>query len=72
MKKYLICFLFLTSCALREPAPPCLGTEEQIYRCQSLRNQEKIMKMIRNSEKENAIGQNQLIWDNYRRQHVGY
>lgn len=62
MKKYVFALLFLvSSCHARQPETPCIGTEEQIFRCQTLRNQEKQMRMMRYM----SIQQNQIMWNNY-------
>ena len=64
MKNILILTLLLTAC--QAPLPPCEGTEEQIYRCESLRVQKEQLRRTKMMQ----IQQNQLIWDNFNKKYV--
>ena len=57
----------LTSCI--KPLPPCEGTEEQVYRCESLRIQKEQLKRTRAIQ----IQQHNKIWSDFHDKHVnGY
>lgn len=62
--KKIFFLLLVTGCAA--PLPPCEGTEEQIFRCESLRLQKEQLRRT----KALQIQQDQLIWDNFRKEHV--
>ena len=67
MKKKLLIILstsILTSCI--EPLPPCEGTEEQVYRCESLRIQREQLRRT----KAIQVQQNQQIWNDFNAKHV--
>lgn len=55
MKLVLIITLLLSVTSCIQPLPPCEGTEEQVYRCESLRIQEQQLRVNRfRASQENA------------------
>jgi hypothetical protein len=66
MRIILIIAALLAVSSCRTPLPPCEGTEEQIYRCKSLRIQEEQANRLRQMQ----IQQNQLIWNDFNKKHV--
>lgn len=57
MKLLIILLVLLTSC---QQLPPCAGSEEQIYRCESLRIQEESLRRTRFIQQQ----QFQQNWNN--------
>mgnify|MGYP001224366458 FL=1 len=65
MKKLIVVLtLLLTACI--QPLPTCEGTEEQVYRCESLRMQKEQLRRT----KAIQIQQNQQIWSDFHDKNV--